>query len=205
MMETRDGDGERRQGHTESRGDPQVISVEKQNSLITLAWSNHIQEDIRYGEFTFSETQRPEQTLPTDPQLLQNTDMTDTNTAPASVHFPDTQTFASHEMEASLQEQRNEEVCEEQQLQREATMRSLVHIQRRAERRWQRDRDRQLLRVQERLAIVQSQKTDEDLRLRHLIDTLRQEDEQQQKTLVREKLQQMRRERSCILQTRRER
>lgn len=48
-METRDGDGERRQGQTESRGDPQEISVEKQNSLITLAWSkpahaeNHIQ------------------------------------------------------------------------------------------------------------------------------------------------------------------
>lgn len=48
-------------------------------------------------------------------------------------------------------EEKSEEVCvnvcEEQQLQREATMRSLVHIQRRAERRWQRDRDRQLLRV----------------------------------------------------------
>ncbi|KAF4101145.1 hypothetical protein G5714_017577 [Onychostoma macrolepis] len=292
-METRDGDGERRQGHT----DPQEISVEKQNSLITLAWSkpahaeNHIQEvttaqqeveavsivvqedtadktaphdvniytqqenvrfvslqpseqyeethsdhtdsvkrktqiqedhsgfiteDIRDGEFTFSETQQPEQTPSTAPQLLQNTDTTDTNTAPASVHFPDTQTFETCEMEASLQEQRNEEICErageEQQLQREATMRCLVDIQRRAERRWQRDRDRQLLRVQERLAIVQSRKADEDLlgltqedTLRHLTDTLRQEDEQQQKILVREKLQQMRRERSCILQTRRER
>lgn len=38
-------------------------------------------------------------------------------------------------------------VCEEQQLQREATMRSLVDIQRRVEQRWQRDRDRQILRV----------------------------------------------------------
>ncbi|KAL1257117.1 hypothetical protein QQF64_012662 [Cirrhinus molitorella] len=298
MMETRDGDKERREGHTDNRGDPQEISVEKQNSLITLAWSkpahgeNHIQEvtsaqqeveavsiavhedtdvdttphdvniytqrenissvslqpseqyeerhsdhtesvkgqiqedhsgfiteDLRDGEFTFSDTQQVEQTPPSAPQLLQNADTTDTDAAPASVHFPDsepTQIFETLEMEASLQGQSNEEVCErageEQQLQREATMRCLVDIQRRAERRWQRDRDRQLLRVQERLAIVQSRKADEDLlgltqedTLRHLTDTLRQEDEQQQKTLVREKLQQMRRERSCILQTRRER
>ncbi|KAL0167632.1 hypothetical protein M9458_035854, partial [Cirrhinus mrigala] len=105
------------------------------------------------GEFTFSDTQQVEQTPPAASQLLQNTDTTDSNTAPASVHFPDrgpTQTFGTHEMEASLQGQRNEELCErageEQQLQREATMRCLVDIQRRAERRWQRDRDRQLLR-----------------------------------------------------------
>ncbi|XP_016308444.1 uncharacterized protein LOC107662842 [Sinocyclocheilus anshuiensis] len=308
MMETRDRDKERREGDIKSRGDPQEISVEKQNSLITLAWSNlahtenyiqevtsaqeveavsivmqedtadnmHVpdttvnncdrnvniytqqenissvslqpseqyeemhsdhaddvklntqiqddrsgfitagqqQEDIRDGEFTFSDTQQPDQTPPTAPRLLQHTDTTDTNTAPASVHFPDTQpsqTFETHEMEASLQELRNEEICERAG-EREAMMRCLVDIQRRAERRWQRDRDRQLLRVQERLAIVQSRKADEDLlgltqedTLRHLTDTLQQEDEQQQKTLVREKLQQMRRERSCILQTRRER
>lgn len=46
MMETRDGDRDRQ---TENKGDPQEITVEKQNSLITLAWSkpahgkNHIQ------------------------------------------------------------------------------------------------------------------------------------------------------------------
>ncbi|XP_022535692.2 uncharacterized protein LOC103044401 [Astyanax mexicanus] len=104
------------------------------------------------------------------------------------------------------------DVCEEQQLQREATMRSLVHIQRRAERRWQRDRDRQLLRVQERLSIIQNRKSDEDMlgltqedTFRHLTSTLQQEDEQHQKILVREKLQQLRRERSYILQSRRER
>ncbi|KAK7160534.1 hypothetical protein R3I93_008243 [Phoxinus phoxinus] len=298
VMETRDGDRKREEGGHEE------ISVEKQNSLITLAWSkpthgeNHIQEvtltqqkeeavsitvqedrdnnthvldtnphdvniythqenissvslqlsaqyeethsdsekgethtliqqdhsgfitagqqqeDIGDGEFTrqpLGDTHQPDST-PT--QRLQNTD-----SPPASVLFPDaepTQTSESHEMEVSLEEQRNQEICErageEQQLQREATMRCLVDIQRKAERRWQRDRDRQLLRVQERLAIVQSRKADEDLlgltqedTLRHLTDTLRQEDELQQKTLVREKLQQMRRERSCILQTRRER
>ncbi|XP_056091989.1 uncharacterized protein LOC130071300 isoform X5 [Rhinichthys klamathensis goyatoka] len=297
MMEARDGDRQR-EGDIKSKGDHEEISVEKQNSLITLAWSkpthgeDHIQEvtlqqkeeavsitvqedrdnnthvpdtnphdvniythqenissvslqlsaqyeethsdsekgetqtliqqdhsgfitqqeDIRDGEFTrqpLGDTHQPDST-PT--QLLQNTD-----TPPASV--PDaepTQTLETHEKEASLQEQRNQEIYErageEQQLQRDATMRCLVDIQRKAERRWQRDRDRQLLRVQERLAIVQSRKADEDLlgltqedTLRHLTDTLRQEDELQQKTLVREKLQQMRRERSCILQTRRER
>ncbi|KAG1935159.1 hypothetical protein F2P79_019495 [Pimephales promelas] len=297
MMETRDGDGKREEGDIKSKGDHEQISVEKQNSLITLAWSkpthgdNHIQEvtlqqkeeavsitvqedrdnntqvpdtnphdvniythqenissvslqlsaqyeethsdsekgetqtliqqdhsgfipagqqqeDIRDGEFTrksLGDTHQPDST-PT--QLLQNTE------PPESIHLPDaepTQTLETHEME-----QRNQEICErageEQQLQRDATMRCLVDIQRKAERRWQRDRDRQLLRVQERLAIVQSRKADEDLlgltqedTLRHLTDTLRQEDELQQKTLVREKLQQMRRERSCILQTRRER
>lgn len=39
MMETKDRDRERREGDIKSRGDPQEISVEKQNSLITLAWS----------------------------------------------------------------------------------------------------------------------------------------------------------------------
>ncbi|XP_046720596.1 uncharacterized protein LOC124395798 isoform X2 [Silurus meridionalis] len=103
-------------------------------------------------------------------------------------------------------------VCEEQQLLREATMRSLVEIQRRAEQRWQRDRDRQKLRVQERLSIIQNRKSDEDLlglrreeTFRHLTNTLQLEDEQQQKVLVREKLQQLWRERSYILQSRRER
>ncbi|MCI4379563.1 hypothetical protein PGIGA_G00229600 [Pangasianodon gigas] len=91
-------------------------------------------------------------------------------------------------------------------------MRSLVDIQRRAEQRWQRDRDRQILRVQERLSIIQNRKSDEDLlglrreeTFRHLTNTLQQEDEQQQKMLVREKLQQLWRERSYILQSRRER
>ncbi|XP_053533771.1 uncharacterized protein LOC108264051 [Ictalurus punctatus] len=105
-----------------------------------------------------------------------------------------------------------EGVCEEQQLQREATMSSLIIIQRKAEQRWQRDRDRQILRLQERLSIVQNRKSDEDLlglrreeTFRQLTNTLQQEDEQQQKVLVREKLQQLWRERSYILQSRRER
>ncbi|XP_066540862.1 inner centromere protein [Hoplias malabaricus] len=142
---------------------------------------------------------------------------------PENTHCtPQTHTPEKAETEAFSETQEREsedaceevcvDVCEEQQLQREATMRSLVHIQRRAERRWQRDRDRQLLRVQERLAIVQNRKSDEDLlgltqedAFRHLTTSLQQEDEEHQKILVREKLQQLRRERSYILQSRRER
>lgn len=122
------------------------------------------QEIIRDEELThqpLEDTHQPESTPPTASQLLQNTATTDTSTAPASVHFPDgksTQTFETHEMEVSLQEQRNEEICErvgeEQQLQREATMRCLVDIQRKAERRWQRDRDRQLLRVSKLICAI---------------------------------------------------
>ncbi|XP_048024062.1 uncharacterized protein LOC125253868 isoform X2 [Megalobrama amblycephala] len=201
------------------KGETQTQIQQDHSGFITAGQQQEIIRDDELTHQPLGDTYQPESTPPTASQLLQNTDTTDTSTAPASVHFPDsksTQTFETHEMEVSLQEQRNEEICErvgeEQQLQREATMRCLVDIQRKAERRWQRDRDRQLLRVQERLAIVQTRKADEDLlgltqedTLRHLTDTLRQEDEQQQKTLVREKLQQMRRERSCILQTRRER
>ncbi|XP_073786358.1 uncharacterized protein isoform X2 [Danio rerio] len=281
MMERRDGDRER-------TGEQEEISVEKQNSLITLAWSkpthtdSHFQEGSSAGQeeevdsVTVQE-EKPENTVPvpetnpsdvniythqentssisvqqcehyeqthsdhtdcvegetledsgiimadqqqdfrdgyfplkplTDihqPDSTANTDTTDTNT-----HTPPA--AAAHVCSSDSDTTHTLEIPEDQQMQREETMRCLVDIQRRAERRWQRDRDRQLLRVQERLAIVQSRKADEDLlgltqedTLRHLTDTLRQEDEQQQKTLVREKLQQMRRERSCILQTRRER
>ncbi|XP_051953232.1 uncharacterized protein LOC127623075 [Xyrauchen texanus] len=279
--QVRDGERER---HIESRGNDEEISVEKQNSLITLAWSKpahgedqiqkvtsalqevdaaatavqeekpaiymhqkqistvSLQPSAQYEETqpehhvnvtqeTRTETEQVHSALITAGQ--QHEDVRDGQT-PSDIQQPTSQqqtgntnttdqaiarthTFEAHEMEASRQKQRSEEeTCttdgEEQQLQREATMRCLVDIQKRAERRWQRDRDRQLLRVQERLAIVQSRKSDEDLlgltqedTIRHLTDTLRQEDEQQQKTLVREKLQQMRRERSYILQNRRER
>nr|XP_055030962.1 uncharacterized protein LOC129419806 [Misgurnus anguillicaudatus] len=292
-MERSDGEREKTERDIESKENKEEISVEKQNSLITLAWSkpmhgddqiqevtsvvreeaeattklreerpasthqdhtkipntttqhevnmNTPQESINFAEETPtqiphdhpafnvdghqeeglyrlespSDDRQPITTLP-----IQTTDTTDTSTPPVSTQYPDhkqTHVCDAAEMESSQEEQKWEEETierggEEQQLQREATMQCLVNIQRRAERRWQRDRDRQLLRVQERLAIVQSRKADEDLlgltqedSLRHLTDTLRQEDEQQQKTLVKEKLEQMRRERSCILQTRRER
>ncbi|XP_060779141.1 uncharacterized protein LOC132887672 isoform X2 [Neoarius graeffei] len=160
--------------------------VEKQGSLITLAWSNNTQD-------------------------TQNESSSDEHgTASAALEIDSENTPATGE--THTRDSVCDAVCEEQQLQREATMRSLVDIQRRVEQRWQRDRDRQILRVQERLSIIQNRKTDEDLlglrheaTFRHLTNTLQQEDEQQQKMLVREKLQQLWRERSCILQSRRER
>jgi len=59
MMETRDGDGKREEGDIKSKGDHEQISVEKQNSLITLAWSkpthgdNHIQVHMQNTQALF--------------------------------------------------------------------------------------------------------------------------------------------------------
>ncbi|CAB1431044.1 unnamed protein product [Pleuronectes platessa] len=98
------------------------------------------------------------------------------------------------------------------ELEREKTIRNLVDMQRKVEQRQQRDRERQMLRVQERLSIIQNRKAEEDLlglkhtdRLRHLTQDLPQEDKNQQKTVVRERLEQLRRERSYVLQSKRDR
>ncbi|XP_029378367.1 uncharacterized protein LOC115056226 [Echeneis naucrates] len=97
-------------------------------------------------------------------------------------------------------------------MERERTMRSLVDMQRKVEQRQLRDRERQLLRVQERLLIVQNRKAEEDVlglkhtdRLRHVTQDLPQEDKNQQKTVVRERLEQLRRERSYVMQSKRDR
>ncbi|CAG5958091.1 unnamed protein product, partial [Menidia menidia] len=97
-------------------------------------------------------------------------------------------------------------------MEREKTMRSLVDMQRKVEQRQQRDRERQLLRVQERLSIIQNRKAEEDLlglnhtdRIKQLTQDLPTEDKSQQKTVVRERLEQLRRERSYIMQSRRDR
>ncbi|XP_036963433.1 uncharacterized protein LOC119024600 isoform X3 [Acanthopagrus latus] len=97
-------------------------------------------------------------------------------------------------------------------MERERTMRNLVDMQRKVEQRQQRDRKRQLLRVQERLSIIQNKKAEEDLlglkhtdRLRHLTQDLPQEDKNQQKTVVKERLEQLRRERSYVMQSKRDR
>ncbi|XP_072769969.1 uncharacterized protein [Nerophis lumbriciformis] len=97
-------------------------------------------------------------------------------------------------------------------LEREKTVRELVDVQRRAERKQQRHRERQQLRVQERVSIIQSRKAEDQVfgdSMRHLTKELSQviiasvEDKSQQKTLVKEKLEQLRRERSFIMQSRR--
>ncbi|XP_029008227.1 uncharacterized protein LOC114856729 isoform X2 [Betta splendens] len=97
-------------------------------------------------------------------------------------------------------------------VERERTMRNLVDMQKRAEQRHQRDRERQRLRVQERLSIIQNKKTEKDLlglkhmeQLKHLTQDLPREDKQQQKTVVRERLEQLRRERSHLMQSKRDR
>ncbi|XP_056243135.1 uncharacterized protein LOC130176210 [Seriola aureovittata] len=97
-------------------------------------------------------------------------------------------------------------------MERERTMRNLVDMQKKVEQRQQRDRERQLLRVQERLSIIQNRKAEEDLlglkhtdRLKHLTQDLPQEDKTQQKTVVRERLEQLRRERSYVMQSKRDR
>ncbi|XP_059916118.1 uncharacterized protein LOC132463993 [Gadus macrocephalus] len=97
-------------------------------------------------------------------------------------------------------------------MEREKTMRNLVDMQRKVEEKQQRDRDRQLLRLQERLSIVQNKKAEEDLlglkqkeALEHLTHNLPQEDKLQQKTVVRARLDQLRRERSCVMQSKRDR
>ncbi|XP_028306368.1 uncharacterized protein LOC114465503 [Gouania willdenowi] len=97
-------------------------------------------------------------------------------------------------------------------VERETTMRSLVDMQRRFEQKQQRDRDRQLLRVQERLSIIQNKKAEKDLlglkhtdRLKHLTHDLPMEDRNQQKSIVRERLEKLRRERSTIMQSKRDR
>ncbi|XP_006789687.1 stress response protein NST1 [Neolamprologus brichardi] len=113
--------------------------------------------------------------------------------------------------EASLMER--ERVSEPvSAMERERTMRNLVDMQRKVEQRQQRDRERQLLRVQERLSIIQNRKAEEDLlglkhtdRIKHLTQDLPLEDKNKQKTVVKERLEQLRRERSYVMQSKRDR
>ncbi|XP_027896771.1 uncharacterized protein LOC114158978 [Xiphophorus couchianus] len=97
-------------------------------------------------------------------------------------------------------------------VERERTMRSLVDMQRKFEKKHQRDKERQMFRVQERLSIILNRKAEEDLlglkhtdRLKHLTEDLPLEDKTQQKTVVKERLEQLRRERSYLMQSKRDR
>ncbi|KAM8892205.1 uncharacterized protein AB9W97_012336 isoform 2-T2 [Spinachia spinachia] len=116
---------------------------------------------------------------------------------------------ATRDSTLMARERAREKVSE---MEREMTMRNLVDVQRKVEQRQQRDKERQLLRVQERLSIIQNRIAEEDLlglkhrdRMRHLTQDLPQEDRNQQKTVVRERLDQLRRERSYVMQSKRER
>ncbi|XP_072556192.1 uncharacterized protein [Paramormyrops kingsleyae] len=108
--------------------------------------------------------------------------------------------------------QRETTVVHISEMEKETTMKTLVDIKRKVESKYQQDKQRQILRFQERLSIVQNRKSDEDLLghkqgddLRQLTEKLKKEDRNQQKTLVKEKLEELRRERSYIMQSKRDR
>ncbi|XP_015239495.1 PREDICTED: uncharacterized protein LOC107090559 [Cyprinodon variegatus] len=117
--------------------------------------------------------------------------------------------LSNHE---EIESREKKEEIRHQAVEREKTMRNLVDMQRKFEQRHQRDKERQMFRVQERLSIIQNRKAEEDLlglkhteRLKHLTQDLPLEDKIQQKTVVRERLEQLRRERSYIMQSKRDR
>ncbi|XP_043943246.1 uncharacterized protein LOC122815068 [Protopterus annectens] len=95
---------------------------------------------------------------------------------------------------------------------KEDTMRTLVNLQRRAERWRERERKRQMFRVQERLSIARNRRSAEDFLgykqndgYRHLIETLKKEDRGFQKTRVKERLEKVKRERTSVMQSKRQR
>ncbi|KAM8861704.1 uncharacterized protein ACB058_008440 [Synchiropus picturatus] len=211
-------------------------NLEKQASLIALAWSQPA-EDLQDGSGECGEDQAPVQSCgqqtaegrPEDssrhseassaqltlleeaPNHLTAVEEVEENiSAEEPGSSPSELTAVQAEArEPSLLEREREPVLV---LERERTMQNLVDLQRKVEQKHQRDRERQLLRVQEHLSIIQSRKAEEDVlglrhreRLRHLTQDLEQEDRAQQKTLVREHLEQLRRERSYVMQSRRDR
>ncbi|XP_037109874.1 uncharacterized protein LOC119124248 isoform X2 [Syngnathus acus] len=213
-----DGEGGRNDEDGETR------KCEEQDSLITLAWSTHLEDlDGKPANAVAMQTQPSAERREGDLKEagkendfhanLQQASASSTDevkelgapevTAHASGHC------STKEKMAAMEGVRQREPVSA--LEREKTMRKLVDVHRRVERRQQRDRDRQQLKVQERLSIIQSRKADEDLfgpkhteRMRHLRKDVAQ-DENQKKMLVREQLEQLRRERSFIMQSRRKR
>ncbi|XP_064198110.1 uncharacterized protein LOC135258573 [Anguilla rostrata] len=108
--------------------------------------------------------------------------------------------------------QREATITHISEMEREETMKSLVDMQRKAENKCQRDKERQMFRIQERLSIIQNKKSEDDLlghkqgdSLKELTENFKQEDRHRQKTLVKEKLEQLRRERSHVMQSKRDR
>ncbi|XP_068170053.1 rab effector MyRIP [Antennarius striatus] len=202
---------------------------EKQGSLIALAWSRPPEDDADYEAQPAGQSKDAESSL--EMQITnyvtsgvgEHTERDETSTDQKPTGDPEAymeekqcstiteEDRSPAERESTLREreQAGEAVSV---LERERTMRNLVDMQRKVEQRQQRDRERQLLRVQERLSIIQSRKAEEDLlglkntdRLRHLTEDLPQEDKDQQKTLVKERLEQLRRERSYVMQSKRDR
>ncbi|KAM9816053.1 uncharacterized protein ACBT44_010542 isoform 2-T2 [Syngnathus typhle] len=216
-----DGEGGRNEEDVEKK------KCEEQDSLITLAWSTHLEDQTGHDEKPANavamQTQPSAERREGDLKEAGKENDFHANLQQASASSTDevkelgapevTARASGHcctkEKMAAMEGVRQREPVSA--LEREKTMRKLVDVHRRVERRQQRDRDRQQLKVQERLSIIQSRKADEDLfgpkhteRMRHLRKDVAQ-DENEKKMLVREQLEQLRRERSFIMQSRRKR
>ncbi|KAJ1162498.1 hypothetical protein NDU88_002966 [Pleurodeles waltl] len=94
----------------------------------------------------------------------------------------------------------------------EEAMRKLSELQMRLESKHQWDKERQMLRFQERLSIAKNRKSDDDVLgahlgdgHRHLTESLQQQDQENQKTVVRQRIEKVKRERTYIMQSKRER
>ncbi|XP_077373122.1 uncharacterized protein LOC144016193 [Festucalex cinctus] len=224
-------------GHHDDEQDSETKNFEEQDSLITLAWSTHLEGDTGQegeaalhfdvqmqpsgegGKSKHTESREAElsRAQPAETHGGQQEETEKKQVLKATDEDSDmVKDFRARELTAqatgycSTRERMTRPKEPVSALEREKTMRKLVDVHRRVERKQQRDRDRQQLRVQERLSIIQSRKADEDLfgpkhreRMKHLRKDIPQEDKSQQKTLVREQLEQLRRERSFIMQSRR--
>nr|XP_006012017.1 PREDICTED: uncharacterized protein LOC102351824 [Latimeria chalumnae] len=98
------------------------------------------------------------------------------------------------------------------EMEKEEVVRSLVDLQRRTETWLQKDKERQMLRIQQRLSIARNRKSEEDLLgkkqadgQKHLAGDLETEDHGLRRTIVRERLERVKRERTYVMQSKRER
>ncbi|XP_058883309.1 uncharacterized protein LOC131737543 [Acipenser ruthenus] len=201
-------------------------SYEKQGSLIAVAWSKQTEATTEMEKTTLEhETEDTKETetneLPIEEKQEQpapeSRNLSDSDFIKGGLQVEDAQEMAinkagSFEPAGTSGVQRERSIVHISEMEREETMRSLVDLQRKAESKRQRDKERQMLRVQERLSILRNRKSDEDLLgnkqgdgLKHLTENLKKEDKSRQKTLVRQKLEQVRRERTHIMQSKRDR
>ncbi|MGH0177740.1 UNVERIFIED_CONTAM: hypothetical protein FKN15_017454 [Acipenser sinensis] len=199
---------------------------EKQGSLIAVTWSKQTEATTEMEKATLEhETEDTKETetneLPIEEKqeepAPESRNLSDSDFIKGGLQAEDGQEMAinkagSFEPVGTSGVQRERSIVHISEMEREETMRSLVDLQRKAESKRQRDKERQMLRVQERLSILRNRKSDEDLLgnkqgdgLKHLTENLKKEDKSRQKTLVREKLEQVRRERTHIMQSKRDR
>nr|XP_015207782.1 PREDICTED: uncharacterized protein LOC107078005 [Lepisosteus oculatus] len=155
-------------------------NFEKQGSLIAVAWSKQTEQSIddtplpeesENIEADFpNELERELITIPSEKQpeeishdaASDSVFVNDTLQAEKEQDQPIEKAPSAAQTEAKCF-QHAMTVVHISEMEREETMRSLVDMQRKAESKYQRDKERQMLRVQERLSIIQNRKSDEDL------------------------------------------